>query len=469
MKKKNNFIGIIALLVSLVIVVSCKKEKTEDPPIDTPTTNTTEQNKANLEKAGTDFVKQMEQMETNNGIEAAVEMGNCLDQDDFSDGVFNDKKGSISSNCIIFRLIRTIQKYATKQIPVTDIYKGMDHTSKSKNGLEDDYNQVKGIYDWSGDTAWVKRTTTSNNVTLNFPSTKNGTTNNASFTVTSFAAQTIMADGNSVDVPTSFNWNLKVDNNTVISFTYSCTYVNDRPSNLSSKLTVSPFIFELSVKCSTSNCAFSYSLSNASRLILGFSATANGNWSESNLDTYVYDKIDSTYNNGVWEIDTIEGDSVAFDKILYDANVSFTVMDVKLTGVVDFKNLYNTMNNIDNSTYPSDQKEQEAVAKAINDYLHICALNTSDNSVIANGEAYVTSENDTNYFWNEVTQQEEMEVHVDYYVDIRLVFPDGSKADIETYTDQGFKAFVDEINTFMNDLAVKYDFEYDPIEYDGKK
>jgi hypothetical protein len=52
---------------------------------------------------------------------------------------------------------------------------------------------------------------------------------------------------------------------------------------------------------------------------------------------------------------------------------------------------------------------------------------------------------------------------------MRLVFPDGSKSDFETYTDQGFKSFVDELNSFMSDLSVKYDFEFEPIEYDKKK
>lgn len=451
MKKRKNFISVIVLLVSLSIVVSCKKDKPE-PPIVTPppVAKTTEQNKAILEKAGVDFVKQTELMEKNKGIETSVQMGKLLDKDDFSDGILGGKGSSKSKNSIFFKLFCNLNGFAKKQTPIFNIFKDMEYTSdiKGSKGLVDDYNQLKGIYDWDRPSeTWIKSTITSDNIILNFPSTESGTINNASFSFTEFIAQTILVDGNSEEIPVSMKWNLTVDKSIVISFTYSSVYENNRPKDITSILTISPFVFKWGVNCLTTQCTSSYSISNGSQIILNFSATANGDWSESNLDTYIYHKIDSTYNSylGIWIVD--KRDSIALDKILYDANVSFAVMNIKLTGVVDFKNLYTTMNNIDKINYPSDKDEQIAIAKAINDYIHLLAINSSDNSNIATGEAYVTSKEE------------------DYYVDLRLVFPDGSKADIETYTNQGFKAFVDEINTFMNDLALKYDFHFEPIKY----
>lgn len=469
MKKRIHFISVMALLVSLFIVTSCKKDKTDDtPPTNTP--NTVEQNKAILEQSGINFVNQLDIMDQNTGIEALVQLGKLQDKDDFSAGVLGKKNGSKSYNSDFMQIVYVFGKLAKNQIPISDIYTKMDLTSSAKGGIQDDYNSLKGIYDWDYlSQTWVKQATASNSVVINFPFTSSGTNNNVTFTNTDFTTQTVVLEGNSVEVPVLENWNLKVDGVTKITFTFSSVYVNNRPTSINSALTISPFALTLGVNCSDTQCTSTYSILNGTQTIFGFSAEANGNWSQDNLDQYIYDRIDSTwdYYNNIWVYDTIEGDSVAFDKIVEDANVSCTIMNIKIAGVVEFKNLYLTMNTIDNTNYPTDQAEQNAIAAALNDYMQLVVVNTDDNSNIATGEAYVSSENDTSYVWNGTTWV--LDPHVDYFIDLRLVFHDGSKIDIETYSNSGFGAFIDKINLFMNDLAGKYNFQYDNIVYGKKK
>ena len=465
MKRKNYLLNAIILLLSVFIVISCKKDKTETPG--EGTTNSVEKNKANLQKAGVDFVKQLDEMDNNKGIEAIVNIGDLLNKDDFTDGIL-DKSNNKSSNVKlnnIFSLLSDIQKFSNKKITITDLYKSMDNSSKSGTKLEEDYNKIVGIYNWNYITQqWDKSTESSTKLILNFPFSKNGTVNNASFTVKDFSAQTITIDEESQEVPVSLNWDLKVDGSVAISYSFSANYVNDRPQDISSTLTVTPFSFNLTVHCTTSNCSFSESLKNGSQLLLGFTAEANGNWSEQNIKDYTFQVPVYDYNHQIMYYE----DSVAVDKIFENANVTFTLMNIKFGGVLDFKNLYSTMNNIDNNTYPTDQEYQQAVSNAINKYVNVYIRNLPDNSLIATAEAYVSSRNETNYIWNPETQQMEPQIFVDYFVDFRFKFPDDSKIDLEAYTKEGFNSFVDQLNTFMSDLSTKYGFEFTPIDY-GKK
>ena len=84
--------------------------------------------------------------------------------------------------------------------------------------------------------------------------------------------------------------------------------------------------------------------------------------------------------------------------------------------------------------------------------------------IIADTEFYGTEESETySYCWdmnNDGQQtpdecQEFTDVHEN--LEIRLVFADGSKSDLETYTDVGFEDIQDEIEAFMDDLEADLD------------
>ncbi len=462
---RSYFVCLITLTFML-LVVSCKKDDNGSAgPAGTVLTPDVQKDKASVEKAGVDFVSQLNEMEKNKGIEALVQIGNLIGKDNFTDGII---KSSKPSGFNFFKLLNDIQMFSHRKITLTDLYKSMDYSS-SKGGtqLEADYDKIKGIYDWNNLTEkWDKRTDLTDNLVINFPLSKDGTTNNVTFTITELAAQIITIDGNSQEVPVSFGWNLKVDGSIVISYSFTSSFVDNRPQSINSSLVVTPFSFNLSISCSSTKCTIIETLKNGNKVLLGFSASADGNWSEQNIESSKY-HIPAEFDQWGNQIRS-ERDSVAVDKIFYDANVTFTLMDIKFSGLVDFKSLYPVINEINNTTYPTNQQERQAEADAINKYISIYLAHSSDNSVIATGEAYVSSRNESNWEWNPITQQYEQHTFVNYFMDFRFKFPDGSKADIETYTKEGFKSFVDELNNFMTNLSDKYGFDFTPIDY-GKK
>ena len=51
-------------------------------------------------------------------------------------------------------------------------------------------------------------------------------------------------------------------------------------------------------------------------------------------------------------------------------------------------------------------------------------------------------------------------------IDFRLVFGDDSRIDLETYFEEGFNDFIDEVNTLIGELNSDYEWDVEPIEYD---
>ena len=86
---------------------------------------------------------------------------------------------------------------------------------------------------------------------------------------------------------------------------------------------------------------------------------------------------------------------------------------------------------------------------AINEYVNLRLVNVKTNEIMAKAEAYVV--NDLEYD--------------DSYIDFRLTFGDGSYVDMETYLEEGFEDFIDEINALLGDINSDYDLDLDPVEY----
>jgi len=201
-------------------------------------------------------------------------------------------------------------------------------------------------------------------------------------------------------------------------------------------------VFNLSANLSSTSGNFTYTFYNGSQLLFEFSGNATGNWSQSN-----------TSNNPTP------------DKVIYDGGITFIVMGIEMTGNLDFKDLYPVLNN---DTTNQNQAEQQAVVNAINNYLKLTLEHTGGN-VIATSNAYLTSGTDTIWVYNPNTYQYVPQVQSTYLVNMRLAFPDGTTADLNTYVNQGFGDFVTELNSFFQDLATNFGFTYTPIVYHGKK
>ena len=112
-----------------------------------------------------------------------------------------------------------------------------------------------------------------------------------------------------------------------------------------------------------------------------------------------------------------------------------------------------------NVIYPDNEPDDfdwdaadEAAVVEVNKYVDLRVIDVSVNQKIAEVEAYVVYESDS---WDEWT-----------YIDFRLVFADGSRIDLETYFEDGFNDFVDEVNALISELNSDYDWDIESVEYD---
>ena len=109
---------------------------------------------------------------------------------------------------------------------------------------------------------------------------------------------------------------------------------------------------------------------------------------------------------------------------------------------------------MENETISEDTANARGAA-LINKYLNLRLVNVKTNEIMAKAEAYVVKE---------VVTEWEYE-YENNYIDFRLTFGDGSLIDMETYFEQGFEDFMDEVNGLIGDINSDYDLEIEPVEY----
>jgi hypothetical protein len=140
-------------------------------------------------------------------------------------------------------------------------------------------------------------------------------------------------------------------------------------------------------------------------------------------------------------------------KIATSLNAYIQLMKVRLEGNADVNGLVNSIN----AKGGSDKMEATADAvEVLNKNFTLKAFYTDNLVNIAYTEFYVDKKQHTISVWNQTTQQWEQQVTEDEDVNIRLVFDDASKADLETYFGNGFEKLSDDLTTFLTDMETNY-------------
>ena len=103
-----------------------------------------------------------------------------------------------------------------------------------------------------------------------------------------------------------------------------------------------------------------------------------------------------------------------------------------------------------------DNVSEDAVVSTANKNVKVSVSYASTGQQIAGSEFYLKSNTYQDYQFNPETQQWVQVERTDKELDIRMIFKDGSKADLESYFKNGFDKLGDEFEKFGQDLDNRY-------------
>ena len=203
-------------------------------------------------------------------------------------------------------------------------------------------------------------------------------------------------------------------------------------------------------------------------IILEATAGIMGNFTEDNINNNITEVEDQYICDWIYNPETLGYDpyycsdyytEVDLGNIINTANARFQIMNIAVEGTINVKGVWDANNEIyaNEDDYDFDWgKADSLMVIAFNDNIDIKLMYADTKQTIATVEAYLYSE-DYNVGGETWTEK---------YMDMRFVFPDNSKVDAETYFNEGFEDFVDELNIFIDDLNAKYDAGLEHVEYE---
>jgi hypothetical protein len=249
------------------------------------------------------------------------------------------------------------------------------------------------------------------------------------------------------------SFDIKVDGTTGLTYQFTGTY-NDQgvPSNITSTLTIGTFEFKSVFNYSTAASDVDFSIKHAATTIIDVGGGVGGNFDKTNIENayhYEYDTAYSYYDSylqkEVYIIDTNK--VVDPEKILYNANAHFQLMNIKIAGQVDFKDLYTKMKALDQQN--SDVDDQRIAL--INKDMVLIVVYADQNTMIAQAQAYMKETVD-DYGYSSKS------------LDFKMVFADKSQNSLDVYFKEGFNGMFDEMDSFISELNDKYGWSINPVE-----
>lgn len=411
----------LPIAISALTFTSCKKDKNDDG--NPQTVYTAEQNKTNLQNTGISLVQDMGDMKNLESMHAIESFNACVNQADPFGG---------SSNYPL--MVMGGIELAAK----TNSIKPIKQTLKAGNSntLFSNYADVVGTYTWTNG-AWVK-TSSNNNVVFVFPATKNGTTNNATFTLSATEyTGTYLDPSMEGNTPSAISADLTVSGKgSILGFDFSSTInTSGEPTKIDAAINFTPF-------------KFSYEFNNSGSKI---SKTFKFDKSTSNLATF-YVEANGTFNKTAIENFINEEDFSKLNTVVTTASGYVKIKDIKLdlsANVADGINYYNSIGN-------ANFDENDAITM-LNNNTSIKLTYASSGQTIATGEWYLMTNTYTDYQWDDNAQNWVEVQNTSNEPSVRIVFPDGSKSDLETYFGNGFDDLQNDIEQFFNDIETAYD------------
>ncbi len=440
----------IYALASMLALASCKDdvEEIQDDQLETGIVEipdsfsnyTTEQNKTNLEDNGISLVNEMEGLKSSTGIETSSQLANLL------------SRASVApANGRMTHTVRTLANYGNGKASVRDVFASLRTKNEDPASIQEFYNHYTGVYTWNVQEENWDFSRESDHIIFKFPATENSTENNAEFIIHSYEGIMVanpMDQQYEGDLPTKIVMEAKVDGEKVIGYDFMAAYNQEgEPTNVTTSLQVNTFIFSINAQNEQEKVGVRYALKNGSKTLIAMGAGAEGMFTAEEIG-----KVNSGEH-------TNPGD------VVHEVNAYFQLMNIKMAGNFDVKTFADGYaviyaDQYDENGYWNEEfdhdKAVEEEAALLDENFELVVFYADSKQKIADTEIYTYTDTYTYSTWEyDETSQDfvEKEVTEEYVAsDIRLIFADGSKSDLETYFKEGFDDLISEVTTFIQEL-----------------
>ena len=454
------------IVAALVVAFSSCKKDDENLPFNKLSV---EENKAVVETSAVKAAQTFDAMKDHDVIDAMVSLGSNLDASD----PLSSKPAKKSK---VTLTVNTLAGLESGETGIRDIFAALaapaEFTSDDPESIQDVWDEVVGTYTWNFSTESWDYEANADAIVFLFPSTTEGTTNNATLTIKDYEGVVIASpidEEYSGDLPVSLNMEMEIDGSVVLTYTFAVAYNDDGiPSSVASDLTMAPYKFTIDITNNDEEISATYQFTNDGDIVLMIQGGVEGDFSQENIDenTYIvtdtYEWTDYRFNpttqqyEWVTVTETDEWEEVEIGGIIHTGRMKLQLYNISVGGVGNVTAIADSIE----AMYPDDYWDApdydektmtQREADMMNEHLLLFAIDEDTRKKIADVEAYVVEDIDD---WG-----------TDYYIDFRLVFGDGSLVDMETYFEEGFEDFVAEINGIISDLNSKYDWDIDEVEY----
>lgn len=437
-------VKLVTLLLSAALFVACSDDDDGDksivPDEQLPTEFselTDEQNKEKLEENGLELVQDIRQLKNTQGVKTSISFSYFLSSAELPE------TGRTAGSLQPLDLIRSLAAFGEGNVSVTDVLKSArgketDPEDEDPDTAQELFDSNVGVFTYDAELeTWSHTPGNNGKIVFRFPSTKEGTQNDAEFVIDGYTSQQVNnpeVEYNG-DLPTALKASLKVNGTEHIGYALAASYkANGEPTSIETSLTINAFKFSVKVTNTTQEVAAEYTLVHGDKTLISLGAGASGNFDSSNInDNYDED----------------------FGTVLQRAEAFFQIVNIRFSAELNAQGL-------DNALQAAETIEQEADAWNAN--VTMVVYYADSRKKIADTEFYGTTETheyqqcidlnaDETYGpgeCNTVSFEEEA-------MELRLVFKDNSTSDLETYTDVGFEDIRSEIEDIFDELET--DFE----------
>ncbi len=422
--KKSNLLLVLSLLC--LVFSSCKDDDGDKVnPIDIPgdfSELSVEENKKNLEDNGIKMVKELTDLKNTSAIQTSISFTYFLD---LADPLAEEahEGGRIKASSSKYTIIGAVSKFGKRASDTKVIFDAMRATSEDDpETAQEIYDDLVGTYSWNAAAQDWDFVGGSDKIIFKFPSTESGTSNNAIYTIHSYAGITTPSsplsgdyDG---DFPSGLSLDLTVNGNKVMEYGFTASYNNDgEPTSVKTTLSLVPFKYEISLTNNSKEIAVKYSLKNNDIVLMDMGIGAKGNFTT----------------------DVIENSEDGSD-VITTGQAYFQLLDVRLAGDVNVKAL------IEDSESNEDDVEERVAS--FNRNVDLTLFYVEAKTKIADTEFYVDEVVDEYcYCEDDVYEQ----------ANIRLVFADDSKMDLDTYAEGSFSDLEADFEALLEALEADLD------------
>ena len=390
---KRPLLNSAIVAISLAFFASCKSSDSDSNFPTKFSSNTVEENKTNLENNGIDMVNNLTDLKNTTGIQATINFSKLSTVD-------NSTARQSTSGSLNF--IHSLANFGQGKISAQQLLSTMSDGPSTLGGV---WDSLIGVHTFHrADSTWTFEKT-GDKIVFKFPSTSTGVDNDAEYDIYGYKSVQITSNigGSNYtgDYPTALNADLLIGGAKKAGFKFTAAYNSEGdPSALTIAYSIDDYTLTYSFSNTTSEIKSEYTLTKGSKTLLGFGVSSTGTFSS-----------DALTNSGSAVTDVKTGSAYfRIENIQFSAKVNLEKIQ---SGITPNMTLQQTVD-----LYNANYK--------------IVVFYIDSKKKIADSEFYVTSD-DT--------------------VDLRLIFADGSKSDIDTYTSAGFEDFKNAVDDFTNDTS----------------